>query len=139
MTKAQDWLQQAEKDLVHAEKSKEISHFEWAVLAAHQSAEKAIKALFYQLGADAWGHALYKLLKNLPSSISDVDALFDSAKYLDKHYITSRYPNGFAEGAPEEYYTEKDAQEAIDHARKIVEFCESKISSLSKEENEDNE
>ena len=79
----------------------------------------------------------YKLIKKFPSSIGEVEELFESAKYLNKHYITTRY-HGFAEGAPEKYYTKKDAKNAINHAEKILKFCENKISNPSKKNNEHN-
>jgi len=136
MTKDEDWLQQAKKDFLHAQKSKDIQHYEWSVLAAQQAAEKAIKALYYKLKADAWDHALLKLLKKLPKEMKVSEDLYDAAKYLDKHYITTRYPNGFASGAPDDYYTEKDAKEAIKHAKKIISFCENQISSIPTKANE---
>jgi HEPN domain-containing protein len=40
-----------------------IQHFEWAVLAAQQGVEKAIKTLYYEIGADPWGHSILKFLK----------------------------------------------------------------------------
>ena len=53
--------------------------------------------------------------------------LLDSAKALDKHYIPTRYPNGFAEGAPTDYYTKRDAEDSIGHAKSILAFCDSEI------------
>ena len=52
------------------------------------------------------------------------DPLVTRAKALDKHYISTRYPNGFASGAPMDYYTTEDAERAIDDAEAIVRFCE---------------
>ncbi|MHA1972579.1 MAG: HEPN domain-containing protein [Candidatus Hodarchaeales archaeon] len=129
MSRTSDWLHQAKKDLIHAEESKKLKHYEWACLAAQQAAEKALKALFINFGAEAWGHSLFRLLKKLPQNIRLPDTIIDSAKSLDKHYITTRYPNGFVEGTPDEYYTLKDAEEAIENARSIIEFCKDKISS----------
>ncbi|MBD3227083.1 MAG: HEPN domain-containing protein [Candidatus Lokiarchaeota archaeon] len=137
MFRADDWLKQAKKDLKHAKESMKIEHFEWAVLAAQQSAEKAIKALYYELGGDPWGHSLLKFLKELPSKFEVEQELIKAAKNLDKHYITSRYPNGFASGAPEDYYIKQDAEEAIENGKKILEFCENQISTL-REETEQN-
>ncbi len=51
-----DWFRQAEADLRHARHSLEQGDFEWSCFAAHQAAEKAIKAVFLKLGMDAWGH-----------------------------------------------------------------------------------
>jgi HEPN domain-containing protein len=133
MSRSNDWLEQAKKDLLHAKESIKIKHFEWSVLAAQQSAEKAIKALYYELGGDAWGHSIFKFLKKLPDSFEIDKTLIQAAKYLDKHYITARYPNGFASGAPKDYYIKKDGMEAIKNSEKIYKFCKNQISSLRKE------
>jgi HEPN domain-containing protein len=132
MVRADDWLRQAERDIVHAKESIKIEHFEWSVLAAQQGAEKAIKALFYEIGADPWGHSLLKFLKNLPNEFEIAEELIIAAKNLDKHYVTSRYPNGFASGAPEDYYIKKDAEEAVKDAESIFRFCKNQISTLRK-------
>ncbi|HUP65832.1 MAG TPA: HEPN domain-containing protein [Thermoanaerobaculia bacterium] len=42
---------------------------------------------------------------------------------LDKHYIPTRYPNGFERGAPTDYYTKAEAEAAIHDAGTIIEFC----------------
>lgn len=63
MVRLDDWLRQTERDLEHAKESVKIYHFEWAVFAALHSAEKALKALFYEIGADPWSHSLYQFLK----------------------------------------------------------------------------
>jgi HEPN domain-containing protein len=133
MARADDWLRQAKRDLKHAKESLKIKHYEWAVLAAQKSAEKAIKALYYEMGADPWGHSIYQFLKKLPERFEVDEILINAAKNLDKHYITSRYPNGFASGAPEDYYIRKDADKAIKDGEKIFQFCKDKISSLREE------
>lgn len=133
MVRADDWLKQAKKDILHSKESLKIEHFEWAVLAAQQGAEKAIKAVYFKMGGDPWGHSILQFLKKLPENFDVNDELIEAAKYLDKHYITSRYPNGFASGAPEDYFIKKDAEEAIKNAEKIFNFCENQISTLRKE------
>jgi HEPN domain-containing protein len=133
LVRADDWLKQAKKDILHSKESLKIEHFEWAVLAAQQGAEKAIKAVYFKMGGDPWGHSILQFLKKLPENFDINDELIEAAKYLDKHNITSRYPNGFASGAPEDYFTKKDAEEAIINAEKIFTFCENQISILRKE------
>ena len=54
-------------------------------------------------------------------------ALIDRAKQLDKHYIPTRYPNGFERGAPTDLYTLQEADEAIANAEAIIEFCRGQI------------
>ncbi len=130
MSRADDWLRQAMRDLAHAEGSLKLEHFEWVVLAAQQSAEKAVKAVFYEFGADPWGHSILKLLEKLPLKKAVPEALIVSAKNLDKHYITSRYPNGFAAGTPEDFYLKEDAEKAIEDGKKILEFCKDQIPAI---------
>ena len=123
-----DWFRQAEADLRHARHALEDGDYEWSCFAAHQAAEKALKALFQRLGMEAWGHTLTALIGNLPQEAAPPSAaLVDSARMLDKHYIPTRYPNGFASGAPTDFYTRQEAQTAIHHAEEILEFCRRQI------------
>ena len=120
-----DWLAQAKRDLNHAVHACEDEDFEWSCFSAQQGAEKAVKAVFLYLHGESWGHSVFALLRALSDKIEISERLVEAAKNLDKHYIPTRYPNGFDSGMPGEYYTKKDAQEAIENAREIIEFCES--------------
>lgn len=124
-----DWLRQSEADLEHAEASVREGDYEWSCFAAQQAAEKALKALYYTLHGDPWGHSLLALIRGLPEAVAAglPEELPDSARALDKHYIQTRYPNGFDSGAPTDYYTKKDAEESVAHAKSILEFCRSEI------------
>lgn len=119
-----DWLAQAKRDLNHAVHACEDEDFEWSCFSAQQGAEKAVKAVFLYLHGESWGHSVFALLKDLSNKIEVSERLIEAAKNLDKHYIPTRYPNGFDSGMPGDYYTQKDAQEAIKNAREIIEFCE---------------
>jgi HEPN domain-containing protein len=119
-----DWLRQAKRDLGHARRSAETGDYEWSCFAAQQGAEKAVKAVYQWLGAVAWGHSVTMLLTNLPETYRPAEALVERAKALDKHYIPTRYPNGFEQGAPLDYYTLGEAERSIEDARYIVRFCE---------------
>jgi HEPN domain-containing protein len=123
-----DWFRQAEADLRHANNSRESKDYEWSCFAAHQAAEKALKAVFLKLGMDAWGHTLTALIGNLPPPLPEPSqSLVDSARVLDKYYIPTRYPNGFDSGAPTDYYTQLEASEAIQHAEAILDYCRDQI------------
>src|SRR5437867_354338 len=100
--RASDWLRQAEADLLHARSARDTGNFEWSCFASQQAAEKALKAVFYHLHGDPWGHSVLALIEGLPDSTraSSTSDLLDAARALDKHYIPTRYPNGFAQGAP---------------------------------------
>lgn len=67
----EDWLRQARRDLEHAR---------------HSLRDQ--------------GHSLTQLLETLPDQSRASRELIEAAKLLDKHYVTTRYPNGFASGAP---------------------------------------
>ncbi len=122
-----DWFRQAEADLRHARHALDDGDFEWSCFAAQQAAEKALKALFQKLGMEAWGHTLTALVGNLPPDVGPASDLVDCARTLDKHYIPTRYPNSFDTGAPTDFYTRRDAEQAIRCAEAILEFCRRQI------------
>jgi HEPN domain-containing protein len=118
--RAQDWFKQAERDLLHAENSRQGGWHEWACFIAQQAAEKAVKALHLRLGQEAWGHVVARLLQELPLSVPD--SLIEKARVLDTFYIPPRYPNSHPAGAPFEHYGPLQSEEAIRYAREIIEF-----------------
>ena len=117
-----DWLRQAEADLRHARNALEDGDHEWACFAAQQAAEKALKAVVQALGGEAWGHSVTVLAGELGERIDVPDGLEDAARRLDKHYIPTRYPNGFDTGAPTDYYTAPEAEAAIRDGEMVLEF-----------------
>ncbi len=122
-SRAEDWFRQAERDLGHARRSLDDETFEWAAFAAQQAAEKAVKALFQHLGAEARGHSVTQLLSGLPPPASPPAELIELAKELERHYITPRYPNSYPEGAPMDFYTQTEARRAIAAAERILGHC----------------
>jgi HEPN domain-containing protein len=118
-----DWLRQAEADLRHARNARSTRGYEWSCFAAQQAAEKAVKAVIYRLGGEAWGHSVTILAGELAERADVPEPVLDAARRLDKHYIPTRYPNGFDRGAPTDYYTDAEAAAAIDDAASILEFC----------------
>jgi HEPN domain-containing protein len=125
--RAHDWFRQGEADLRLARSARDTGHYEWSAFACQQAAEKAIKAVFQHLHKEAWGHVLIALLDALPETARPDSELMDRAKVLDRHYIPTRYPNGFERGAPVDFYSQKDADEAIAHAEAILAFCRNQI------------
>ena len=123
MNRWRDWLAQSERDLGHAGHALDDGDFEWAAFAAQQSAEKAVKAFILALGGEPWGHSITGLLEALPGSVSPPAEVIETANRLDKHYIPTRYPNGFSEGYPGKFYTRGEAEGAIADGRKVLDFC----------------
>jgi HEPN domain-containing protein len=127
MNRAADWLKQADRDLAAAQDSAKAGYHEWAAFQAQQCAEKAAKALVQSLHGSVRGHSVTDILSHLPVSVQAPQEILDSARELDKIYVTARYPNGFAAGAPADYFTERSSRELIEQASHVLEFCRSKI------------
>ncbi|RZM81813.1 HEPN domain-containing protein [Leptolyngbya iicbica] len=122
--RSQDWFNQAQRDLEQAIASASESRHEWACFAAHQASEKAIKALHLSLSQEAWGHLLVRLLSELPPELALPPLLIERARVLDNFYIPTRYPDSHPEGSPFDHYGPLQSQEAIGHARAILEFID---------------
>lgn len=125
--RAQDWYRQAVRDLEQARDSQQAGRHEWACFAAHQGAEKAVKALHLSLGQEVWGHVVRRLLEELVPQVAVSPELLDKARILDSYYIPTRYPNGHDEGAPYEHYGSLQGREALQYAGEIVEFCRAQM------------
>jgi HEPN domain-containing protein len=122
-----DWLKQAELDLLGAEASAAVGRHEWTAFQAQQSAEKAVKALIQALHGAVRGHAITEMLSQLPEQVEVPTALLEGAQELDKVYVTSRYPNGFASGTPSDYFNARSSRELLGYARAILAWCRSQI------------
>jgi HEPN domain-containing protein len=125
--RARDWFNQATRDLEQAEDSQRSGRHEWSCFAAHQAAEKAVKALHLRLGQEAWGHVVARLLQELPESTPVPAELIEKGRVLDAYYIPPRYPNSHPEGAPFEHYGPLQSGEAIRYAHEILGFVRSQM------------
>jgi len=63
---AKRWLQTALEDFDTAELLLENKRFSHACYLFQQSAEKALKALWYLEDEEPWGHSISKLIKGFP-------------------------------------------------------------------------
>jgi len=126
--RAKDWLTQAQRDLDLARYAAGGGFHEWACFAAQQAAEKAVKALVAALNGEARGQAIVVMAAALPPHARLSEELLDRARRLDRHYIATRYPNGFDRGAPRDYFSAGDATQAISDAEAILGFCARHVS-----------
>lgn len=125
MERSADWLNEALGDLEHARSDVEGGFYNWACFSAQQSEEKAVRAVFQKMGAEAWGHSVADLFQELSESHVIPSELMDAALEIDKAYIPTRYPNAHPSGSPRDRYTKPEAERCIKHAENIIEFCES--------------
>lgn len=118
-----DWLAQAEKDLKHSENSTKLGDYEWACFSAQQAAEKSLKAVYEKINEISLGHSILGLLKGLEENFKIPEKFYSYARILSRYYIEARYPNGFPEGIPADYFDEKIAMEAINATKEIFQWC----------------
>jgi HEPN domain-containing protein len=123
MNRYLDRLDQGRRDLKKAEIDLRYAYWEQACFTAQQAAEKAVKSLLMHQGHDVWGHAITPMLRSLETPSAPPD-LIEKAQLLDAYYIPTRYPNGFPEGKPADYFNLTKAQDAVEAARAIIGFCE---------------
>jgi HEPN domain-containing protein len=112
------WLQTAGEDLQAARILSENGMYAHACFAAQQCGEKALKAMWYLLDLDPWGHSVQRLVREFPDPqhFSNLDEWLQRAGFLDRFYIPTRYPNGLPDLTPEQCYFRQDAEQAIGYA-----------------------
>ncbi|MEM4668736.1 MAG: HEPN domain-containing protein, partial [Nitrososphaerota archaeon] len=70
------WLEEAEKDLETAEILYKNARYNAACFYAHQAAEKAVKALLYNVNEAPWGHSVRILLERYIEKTSSSPTAF---------------------------------------------------------------
>jgi len=114
-----NWLEEARADLRHSEASSSLGDYNWSCFAAHQAAEKALKALIlHVLGEYARGHDLVKLYSMVKDQVELVLDMADLSR-LSAYYTQARYPNAGIERPSKEIMREQ-AVEALMIARRIL-------------------
>ncbi len=127
MNRAADWLKQAERDLAAARHSAMTGDHEWTAFQSQQCAEKAVKALVLVLRGAPREPGVAEILQQVLDVVKVPHPTLHAAQELDKVYVTSRYPDSFATGAPADYFTDRTSKELIGFATQILEFCRSQI------------
>lgn len=118
------WLRQAENDLAFGELALREGFFAQACFIAQQTSEKALKSLAYGRGERVvLGHSVVELLDRLTPAMPELAKLRVLAGVLDQYYVATRYPNGLPGGVPFEAFGERQAAEAIEAARALMEVA----------------
>ena len=114
-------MRQAGYDLAQAEGLLAQAVFSYAAFFAEQAAQKSLKAYLLSQGMRLVTiHSVRELAREAASHDSRFTPLIEDGGRLDRHYLTSRYPDALPEPAiPAEVYTKQDAEEAVAMARRI--------------------
>ncbi len=114
-----DWLDEALDDLSAAEILFREGKYSKVCFLSQQAAEKAVKALMiHALRRYDEIHSVGELLRRINAPRS----LVEKGELLDRHYVPSRYPNAWPYGAPHKHYRRRDAEEALEAAREVVDY-----------------
>jgi len=91
------WIESARRTLKSARGDLERGDFNWACFKAHQTAEKALKALLWGVGAPAQGYSLSKLLDKVVEAlaIEPPRDVYEACIRLDKFYAATRCLNAW--------------------------------------------
>jgi len=128
--RSKDWFDEANGDLEHARHDLQGGFYNWACFSSQQAAEKATKAVFQKMGAEAWGHSVADLLRELGKTHDISEELLNHALELDKAYIPARYPNAHPSGSPRTRYTKEEGKRLIAYAERVIEFCSGVLSKM---------
>ena len=123
-----NWLEEANWDLENAQILFENDRFNTVVFHCQQAAEKAVKALLYHNKINGWGHSIHSLLEKY-KDIKDknFDHIEKLGLSLDKHYITTRYPDALPNIAPHKAYNKQEAEIALNQAKDKIDFVNEEI------------
>ena len=128
------WMESALRTLESARVDHVNGFYNWSCFKAHQATEKALKALLWALGKPRVGHSLPVLLNELSQLLGSIpEDVRELCIRLNKYYIPTRYPDVWSEGIPEEQYSERESMEAIDMAKRIIEWVKNTWESLRRE------
>jgi HEPN domain-containing protein len=120
---ARRWLETAREDWEAAGSLLESGKYSHACFFAQQSGEKAVKALWFALEEDPWGHSIQKLVMEIPELQARdwLQPVLEEAALLDRYYIPTRYPNGLPDLTPGKVYFQKDAELCLRQANVVLE------------------
>ena len=124
MNRAEDWLKQAREDLLWARDTYKTGRYSHVCFICQQTAEKALKAAALASGfVQIRSHSLLDIAKAMKIN-GEIERM---AKRLDLYYISARYPDAFPAGAPFEFFTEDQAEEAVRFAEAFLRYAEAVV------------
>jgi len=108
------WLRQATDDYRFGRAALRGRFHAQACFVAQQVAEKATKAVHYQLtGRPVIGHSVQALLRRLNTRARVTDELLALGGQLDQYYVSTRYPDALPGIAPADAFSAAQARAAL--------------------------
>ncbi|MEI6874103.1 MAG: HEPN domain-containing protein [Spirochaetota bacterium] len=123
-SREKDWLRQAEEELLWAGDAIKTGRWALVCLTSQQVAELCLKAIAIHRGAlQVKSHSIKEIAQLLGIN-GEIEGM---AKALDLYYMSTRYPDAFSSGAPFEYFSEHQANEAFEYAKAFVKTARSEL------------
>jgi HEPN domain-containing protein len=120
---ADRWLTQAQHDLRAADLNRREGFPELACFLSQQAAELALRGYLHAQGKQlVTDHAVHLLARDCARYDQAFGELGDACRSLDQYYLPTRYPDGLPGGIPHEVYTDAQAREAANLARRVVDM-----------------
>jgi HEPN domain-containing protein len=116
------WFEQARRDLAAARDSVAAGHCEWACFQAQQAAEKMLKGYLLDAGR---AHPVTHSVKTLIAECEKLRPAFREIRAsaeLDRHYVTTRYPDALPDDIPANHFDEEAADRCLSLASSVIEF-----------------
>jgi HEPN domain-containing protein len=111
---ADRWWRQASTDLAFLPIAAQAGKYDTCCFLAQQTAEKALKAYLFSQGEELiFTHSIFKLCDLAARYDPFFADLKETVKTLDYYYVEARYPNALQDVIPAEFYSARDAEEAI--------------------------
>ncbi len=118
------WFEEAERKLRGAELLLKEGYFDSSCLVSYISAQISLYQLIEQNDQLSSAPSLVYILKKYSNPPSEV---LHSAKILETYSLILRVPSSIPEGVPSDYIDKAMAEEALRHAKAIMEFVKREV------------
>jgi HEPN domain-containing protein len=119
------WWRQALADFSFLPVARQAAKYDTCCFLAQQTAEKALKAYLFQQGEELiFTHSIFKLCAMAAHYAAEFTELQERVKLLDFYYVEARYPNALEDVIPAEFYSERDAEQAIGMVEAVIGLVE---------------
>lgn len=131
---AQRWILQAKYDLAAGKGLADRGQHCLACFCAQQTAEKAIKAILYGIGArPSHSNSLIELARLAQEKAPQAGELPENVAKLDPYYLSARYPSAWPSGTPGQNLGTVESKDALKIATEVLQFAETAIRRLLSE------